>query len=52
MKKNSAATVAREPLQSSGPRQYTVREQVVFGAKFGSAVGFVVLLIWLLDKYT
>lgn len=40
-----------EPEGNHIPRTYTPREQFVFVVKLVAAVGLVVLLLWLMDKY-
>ena len=45
------STGSSEPDGKHAPRSYTAREQLIFGVKLFAIVGFLVLLLWLLDKY-
>jgi len=41
-----------EPEVDSRPRTYSFREQLAFSAKCAAIVGVLVLLLWVLDRYT
>ena len=44
--------ISGEPEVECRPRTYSSREQLAFSAKFAAIVGVIVLLLWVLDRYT